>query len=61
MIGHSKFGSEAIRFPGSRFKALCNFLRIVKSIFTVFDHSGVRNSSKKEKEVAEVIGLKGLF
>ena len=37
MIGHSKFGSESIRFPGSRFKALCNFLRIVKSIFTVFD------------------------
>jgi len=52
--------SKSVR-KGSRFKALCNFLRIVKSIFTVFDHSGVRNSSKKEKEVAEVIGLKGLF
>lgn len=37
MVSHSEFWTEAIRFSGSRFKGLSNFLRIGKSVFTIFN------------------------
>lgn len=37
MVRRSKFGSNAVRFSGSSFKSLSNFMRVWESVFAVFN------------------------